>query len=198
MNMDFYLTGLAEEIEGCMILQIMYTRRRNFPALRRIAALVCAAAYVAGGMEMVPQTLALGAWLEGSHTVRMTRNGEQVTIVLSHERGLPNRPDFTPLHQAGSTVHRHGAAARMLCVFVAQRSPQADHVACFTTGSICEILARVIEARAGSVELAAAALTPTVSCETACFSTSALPNTDFSQPRPADSLLLLRSTILVI
>ena len=176
----------------------MYYRRFSFPVLPRLAALVCAGAYLAGGMEVVPQALALGAWLEGSHTVRMTRSGEQVTIVLSHERGLAGRPDFTPRHRPGSTQHRHGAAARVLCVFVAQQSPQADHVACFASASICESPVRIIEARAGSEELAAAGLTPGVSYETACFSTSAFPNTDFSHHRPPDSLRLLRSTVLVI
>src|ERR1019366_6161765 len=126
------------------------------PAHSRIAAVLCAAAYLAGGLEVFPQALALGAWLEGSHTVRIARNAKQVTIVLSHERGLPGRPDYTPRHQPDSPLHQHGAAAHMLCVFAAQRSPRADHVAGFATGSICESLRPVIEAKAGSLELAVA------------------------------------------
>jgi hypothetical protein len=176
----------------------MDSRRLNFSALQRVAALVCAATYLTGGIEGLPQALALGAWLEGSHTVRIACSGERVTVVLSHERGLPSRPDFVPRHQPGNVAHRHGAAARMLCVFVAQRSPQADHVANFAAGSVCENLARVIEAQAGSVEMTAAALTATLSCETGCPPAPAFPNTDFSQPRPPDSLRLLRSTVLVI
>lgn len=180
------------------MLQSMYHGRPSFSTLRRIAALVCAAAYLTGGMEAFPQALALGAWLEGSHKVRLARDGEQVLIVLSHERGLPSRPDYTPRHQPGSTLHRHGAAARLLCVFAAQPSRQADHVACFATGSICENLPGVIEARARGAELAAADLMAIISAETGCSSTPASRNADSSQPRPPDSLRLLRSTVLVM
>ena len=149
-------------------------------------------------MEAFPQALALGAWLEGSHTMRIARNGEQVTVILSHERGVPGWPDFTPLHQAGSTLHRHGAAARMLCVFVSRQSRQADHVASFAAGSVCENSTRVIETKASSAELAAADLTAMVSAEASCAPTAAFPKADFSRPRSLDSLRLLRSTVLII
>jgi hypothetical protein len=62
-------------------VQARFYWRSSFPALRRVAALVCAAAYLPGGMEAFPQALALGAWLEGSHTVRIAHEGVQVTGV---------------------------------------------------------------------------------------------------------------------
>lgn len=176
----------------------MYSRPFNFQTLRRGAAVICAAAYLAGGMELLPQMLALDAWMEGCHEVSISRNGEQLTIVLGHERTLPGQPGLIPRHQPDSALHRHGAATRVLCVFAAQRSRYADHVASFVTGSVSENVRSAIEARARSAEFATVDLMSIVSSETACSPAPSFPNEPFSQPRPPDSLRLLRSIVLVV
>jgi hypothetical protein len=181
-----------------MIPCLTSLRRQNLPPLRRWAALVCSVTYLAGGMEMLPETLALGAWLEGAHTVRVACDGTQVTVVLSHDRGLSSRSDFTPRHQPGSVGHRHGPAARLLCAFADHQSRQADHIAGFATASICEDPSDPLKAATATAALAFLTPVTLAASPIFCLSVPVSPSPDSFPARPPDSLRLLRSTVLVI
>jgi hypothetical protein len=82
--------------------------------------------------------LALGAVLEGSHTVRVGMEDAQLHLVLSHERGEAGRPDYNPSHHPRHSAHRHGLAAGVLCLLAGSRGMEPDHVATFATGAAGE------------------------------------------------------------
>jgi hypothetical protein len=175
-----------------MIRRMMSPAGRSVRPLQRAAALLCAVAYLSGGTEVFPVALALGALLEGSHTVRVARDGAEVTIVLSHERGQLGRPDYTPRHQPGNARHRHGTASRLVCAFAARQPHQTDHVAGFTTTSVCENSSRPLKANAASAPhgfLASATTVTSLLLDGRALETPAL--ISFSA-RPADTLRLLR------
>ncbi len=169
------------------------------PAFRRVAALVCMGACLLGQTETLPQVLALGAWVEHSHTVQVAQANGQVTVVLSHQRGSPLRPDFTPRHQAGNPRHRHGPAARLFCCFASSPASRADHTASFASGAICESAQGVIKVPATHSD------TPVVVLSSAMFSSELGVSKPLPSPtrirarlRPPASLELLRATVLVI
>lgn len=172
--------------------------RKQGAGIRRAAGLACAAAYLFSGTETLPQLLALGAWLEGFHTVHVGRSQGQISAVLSHERGVPGGPDRTPRHPAETRLHRHGLGARIFCLFTDRTAPKADHVASFAAASACErpagaskmkLQAGLTRMPAALVNLAAIPAAPEV---------SSFARTTLAVPRPADSLRCLRSTILVL
>src|SRR6476660_2966307 len=101
---------------------------------RQLAAFVCAIAYLFGGMELLPELLALSASLEGSHSLQLTHSGAQVQIILSHQ--LERAGKVPPPLAAAS--HRHGVASRVFCLFAERTPAPADHVASFDTSSLCE------------------------------------------------------------
>lgn len=158
--------------------------------LRRCAALVCAAAYLLGGMEVIPEFLALGAWLEGSHSVRMALGGDQVTVVLSHERigskGVINAG-------RANLLHRHGPVARMICLLDASQATP-DHVARFNPNQLSESVRQIAKAtperpvcarplKVHEVDLSFALFSPATTCAALCV---------------PDTLYFLSSTVLVI
>ena len=176
----------------------MCHRGKPRAAFRRAAGLACVAAYLVSGTETLPQVLALGAWLEGSHTVHIVRSQGQITTVLSHERAVPGRPGSAPRPSAQKGLHRHGLGARVFCLFADQTAPTADHVASFAAASACvrpsgksntQLQAGLAKMPAAPVNLAAIPAAPEL-CR--------LARTALAMPRPADSLRFLRSTVLVI
>jgi hypothetical protein len=162
--------------------------------LRRWIGAFCALVYLLGGTEVLPQLLALGAAWEGSHVVRLARNSDGVTVLLSHERGAPQRPDYAPRHQEGNARHRHGPAASLICLFADRSLAQTDHVAQFGASQLSENSGTAKKAEANKALAAAPAslllwFAPAIQV---CAGTPLPPG------RPPDSLRLLRSTVLVI
>jgi hypothetical protein len=104
----------------------------------RVGAVLCFIAIVFGPSQIFPGLLALGAALEGSHTVRVGVDHTHFHLVLSHERGHSDRPDYNPRHHPQHPAHHHGPAAGVLCFLVGSRSLEPDHVANFTIGSTGE------------------------------------------------------------
>jgi hypothetical protein len=115
---------------------------RHRPSRRRLAALVCAVVYLTGGMEALPLSLALGAWLEGSHTISVACDQGQIRVILSHERDVARPADHNPRPQSRCVRHRHGTAARVICLFAPYPSANGDHVGQFTSSQVCENSAR--------------------------------------------------------
>jgi hypothetical protein len=100
---------------------------------------MCLAAFSFGQPRIAPMVFALAAAVEGSHAVLLETGLEnQLTVVLSHERGRSALPDYTPAHDPRSGLHRHGMASSIFCVLSATASGEADHVACFLPGSLAE------------------------------------------------------------
>ncbi len=169
------------------------------PAFRRVAALVCMGACLLGQTETLPQVLALGAWVEHSHTVQVAQANDQVTVVLSHQRGSPLRLDVTPRHQAGNPRHWHGPAARLFCCFASSPASRADHTASFASGKICESAPGVIKVPATRSDTLAAVLSSRMFSGAVGIPKSLPGSTRIcGHLRPPDSLALLRSTVLVI
>lgn len=108
----------------------MNSRRPVQKALHRVAALICIAAYLCGAAQVVPDLLALGARLEGSHIVQILSDQNCVTVVLAHFQTQPIRQRSTLENQREKIIHSHGAAAWALCVLSSGGS--ADHVASFS------------------------------------------------------------------
>ncbi len=159
---------------------------------RRVAAVGCAVAYLAGASETLPQLLALGALLEGSHTVHVSRDQGQISIVLSHERGGARE------RCVGSAAlrHRHGPAAHVICFFATHSVSLADHVANFATVSACEQSGSKSTLRfASGPVVAAAPIAPAVSVLTAG---TLSPLNCFRYPEVSDQLVFIRSSVLLI
>jgi hypothetical protein len=173
----------------------MHMDARSDSGFRRLAALICATAYLLGGAEVFPQFLALAACVEGSHRVQLSRDSEHVKVVLRHEGGTPGRPDYDPRLQAGNVQHRHGPAARVICLFAPQSPVMPDHVGQFAANPVSEVSGCGSKASVPSkvVDLAASAPgEPSLQFYVSRVSES------FRPLAPPDSLLFLRSTVLVI
>jgi len=125
---------------------------------RQLAAFVCAIAYLFGGMELLPELLALSASLEGSHSLQLTHSGAQVQIILGHQRRGPGTPSPEEILVAGS--HRHGVASRVFCLFAERTPARPDHVASFGTSSLCERPAAKFQAPAASAPVLSARFQP--------------------------------------
>jgi hypothetical protein len=179
-------------------LLTMCQRRKQGAGLRRAAALACAAAYLFSGTETLPQLLALGAWLEGSHTVHVGRSQGQLSAVLSHERGVPGGLGRTPRHPTETRLHRHGLGARIFCLFTDRTAPETDHVATFAAPLACKRPggASKMKFQAGQAGMPAALLN--LGAIPAGSEVSSFARATLAAPRPADSLRCLRSIILVI
>lgn len=177
----------------------MFSSVSSRSGLRQVAGLVCAAAYLLGETETLPQLLALGAWLEGSHRVQVAQAGDQVTVVLSHQRGSPRRPDYTARQQAGNPQHWHGPAARLFCCLAEPAGSKADHIASFASGAICEYARGAIKAKVNGSEAPA-----DVSWSAMLSHEPAIPEPlsgtvgVWARLRPPGGLGLLGSTVLVI
>jgi hypothetical protein len=158
--------------------------------VRRCAALVCAAAYLLGGMEVLPEFLALGAWLEGSHSVRIALGGDQVTVVLRHERiGSKDVGNS----RGATLLHRHGPVARVICLLDSS-SATPDHVARFNPSQLSESarqIAKVMPERSVCERLLKL---PEINPSPTLFP----PAATCMAHRVPDTLSLLSSTVLVI
>ena len=111
----------------------MLARDKYWSVLRQKAAVACLAAYLIGGVGLLPQIFACGAWFEGTHQVFLGGMQGQLIIILSHQ-GLPA---VSSGQQASSDLHRHGPASRLVCLF-AHPGSTGDHAASFAAASICE------------------------------------------------------------
>jgi hypothetical protein len=85
---------------------------------KQIAGGLCLFAYLCGGAKILPGLIALGASLEGSHTVWTSSSDSGCEVVLHHE----TRPDGT------LAVHHHGPVAKVFCLLAASSSFDPDHV----------------------------------------------------------------------
>jgi len=176
----------------------MEHRETHAAGFRRVAALACAAAYLVSGTETLPQLLALGASLEGSHTVYVGRSQTQIIAVLSHERSVPERPGYNPQRQVGSRLHRHGGAVSIFCLFDGRGARNADHVVTFPASSACVSPAGASKAKVRAL-LWMVPAGPTVLTHIADAPAALNRVRDtLAAPRPADFLELLRSTVLVV
>lgn len=95
----------------------------------RFGALACLLTVLLGPSQVVPGLLAVGAVLEGSHAVQISRSGEEFRLVLRHEAA-----------RSEISLHRHGMASRALCLLAEQGTMDPDHVAIFTVDSAWEKL----------------------------------------------------------
>jgi len=118
--------------------QTMCSHRSDCCRAKQIAALLCVATYLLGATELLPQLLALGASIEGSHTVYLGRGHEKLQIILKHESGR-NLGSSATAGQPNSTIlHRHGGASRLFCLFAESTQARSDHIAYFSVSSLCE------------------------------------------------------------
>ena len=162
--------------------------------LRQIHAVVCAVTYLGGGMELLPQMLAVGASIEASHAVHFNRTNDRIQIVLCHRCEHPDvsKPAWSCPSKTGP--HRHGAASRVFCLFVDPTQPRPDHVASFAASSLCENRAERVAANSKTPTAGSPAL-----ALPAPFHPSELAEPDFAKPTsigPPPSLS--RSTVLLI
>jgi hypothetical protein len=155
---------------------------------RRFAALVCAAAYLSGGVEVLPEVVAFGAWLEGSHSIGLALGADQVTVVLSHDQAGSHSSS------GANPVHHHGPVARVICLMATSQT-RLDHVAGFSPTQLSEnaqSLAKLTPKRffCNSVPILPREAEPCASVQLAAEIRSPL--------RLFDSLGLLQSTVLII
>jgi hypothetical protein len=166
--------------------------------LARVGPMLCLLAVLLGPSQIAPGLLALGALLEGSHTVRVGMDEAQFHLVLSHERGQTGRPDYAPSHHPQHSTHRHGLAASVLCLLAGRGAMDADHVAVFATGSACEKISQPPAAEAKVVGLEALMPAEFAAATAVVESTSLLPRQNHGPPSGSVLLCLLRSTVLLV
>jgi hypothetical protein len=167
-------------------------------SFRRVAALVCAVVYISCATELLPEALALGAWVEGSHQVLLACKESGLSVILSHQRGCPGRSDYSPCYQAGNPADRHGAAARLVCLFAAHGAATADHIASFANPTTTERTSPGVKAKPAAnrplmFDLALADLRVALPLA----ATAAKPALPWPA-RTSGALVCLRSTVLVI
>lgn len=156
--------------------------------IRRFAALVCAAAYLLGGIEVFPEVLALGAWLEGSHSVGVALGADQVTVVLSHSRAGAHS------YSGANPVHHHGPVARVICLLATSQT-RPDHVAAFSPTQLSESARAVSNVTAKQALRNIPMMVPREAHPPVPFQVAAETR---STHRPFDTLELLQSTVLII
>lgn len=105
------------------------TRTHLLLLCSRFGALACLLTVLLGPAQVVPGLLAVGAVLEGSHVVHVSRRGQEFRLVLHHETAQSEVP-----------LHRHGMASRALCLLADRGTLNPDHVATFTVDSAWEKL----------------------------------------------------------
>ena len=170
----------------------MNSKRSSSFSSRRFAALICIAVYLAGGVEVVPDLIAVAAWLEGSHRVCLARTQDHVTVVLSHDRAGSS----APAARRPSLQHSHGTASRFICLFADQSQTGSDHVAQFTGNQTAERTARALTTATASVTFAA--LPARAAGDPLADYSFRQRSSAVAGERHSDSLICLRSTVLVI
>jgi hypothetical protein len=175
-----------------------HNRRLLVPArFARVGAVLCLVALFLGPSQVVPGLLALGAALEGSHAVRVGMDQSQFHLVLSHERGQADRPDYNPRHHAGHPAHHHGLAAGILCFLGDSRGLEPDHVANFTMGTAGERRAQTSLTESQG-ELASLALPSDCAGFTVTAPAIARLRQHHGPPERTGLQQLLRSTVLLV
>jgi len=139
-------------------------------------------------MDLLPSLLTLGASIEGSHAVHVSRADQQVRIILSHGSGLGACSRLS--------THRHGAASRVFCFFVDPTQAQADHVASFNASSLCEIRSAELKAKNPTTNFLAAALRSDPPNDQ--LHNPDLTKSNFLRTQPQVAQNLLGSTVLLI
>ena len=164
----------------------------------RVEAFFCLLAMLLGPGQIFPGLLAMGAALEGSHTVRVGTDAAGFHLILSHERGQASESDFNPRHHPQHPAHRHGVAAGILCLVADRGACDPDHVANFATGGDWEQLQRLsaVPVRA----LGEMLLQPIRSAATlTTMQSTRLGSCQNHRPPSGTSLsCLLRSTVLLV
>jgi hypothetical protein len=171
----------------------MLARDKNWSAFRQAAAVACLAAYLIGGVGLLPKIFAFGAWFEGTHQVFLGSLQDQMIVVLSHQR----LPAVCFGQQAANDLHRHGLASRLVCLFATQSGAQGDHAASFAATSICE---RPSVAAQGKTKKAFA-ISLVVTTNPALLRTTALTEMNrrlCSTACPSPAFHLVGSTVLLI
>ena len=179
----------------------MTTRNRSpliASRLARVGAVLCLLAVLLGPGQVLPGLLALGAALEGSHTVRVGIEEAQFHLVLSHERGQAGRPDYNPRHHPQHPAHRHGLAASVLCLLAGRGGLEPDHVANFATGSACEKISQSSATEARAVDLKTSMPTEPAAASAAMESARLLPHQTHGPPVWSGLPRSLRSTVLLV
>ncbi|MBI5388540.1 MAG: hypothetical protein HZA90_28070 [Verrucomicrobia bacterium] len=92
-----------------------------------------------GQVEVWPDLLALGAWLEGSHAVRLGRGEATIQLVLCHAGVRAGQADVTRGQGLCPANHRHGMASKLVCVVADRADGLPDHAASFHTAWTCEL-----------------------------------------------------------
>ncbi len=155
-------------------------------------------AVLIGPAQVLPGLLAVGAMVEGLHTVRVGYDGEHFRLILSHERGQVGVANYNPRHNPRSSAHRHGLSTDAFCLLVQGNDMEQDHVASFATGSVWEPTLQPLMNESGSPDLA---VPPKPGSARALAGTQAdwcslLENRG---PPPSASLLrLLQSTVFLV
>ena len=159
--------------------------------------MLCLLAILLGPAQVFPGLLAVGAALEGSHTIRVGCDGSEFHLVLSHERGQAGRPDYNPRHHPQNPAHHHGLAAGFLCLIAGRGGMEPDHVADFTTGSGWENLSQP-SAEAMPADTVKFMPVESESASSMIELTRFLSLQDHGPPDQTGLVLLLRSTVLLV
>jgi hypothetical protein len=166
----------------------------------RVGAALCLLAVLLGPAQVLPGLLAVGAALEGSHSVKVGSDGAEFHLVLSHERGQAGRPDYNPRHHPQHPAHRHGLAAGVLCFLGDRSAMEPDHVANFATGSACEKISQssALEGKAADLETLMPSVTAAASTVMRCVTLRLLLHQNHGPPGMTDLPRMLRSTVLLV
>ena len=101
---------------------------------KRFQAVCCLVSVLTGPTSILPELLALGSVLEGSHTTYAHIVDGEFRLVLSHS-GQVGRADFLARHNPHDPLHYHGLASRLLCSLAGSSQKLADHRATFSRAS---------------------------------------------------------------
>ena len=86
--------------------------------------MLCLLAFLAGGAGVLPSLFLVMATWDGTHTPQVRSTASQFKLVLHHR--TPGH--FGPVTEAGTwTAHRHGMAAKSLCLLSTPSPLDPDH-----------------------------------------------------------------------
>ena len=99
-------------------------RHRSASPASRWTAVLCLLAFLAGGAGVLPSLfLVMAAW-DGTHTPQVRSTASQFKLVLHHR--VPGHS--SPITEAGGlAAHRHGLAAKSLCLLATPSPLDPDH-----------------------------------------------------------------------
>lgn len=166
---------------------------KGISILSRGFSVVFAIVYLAIASGVLPLVVAGVAAFSGEHRVRLQFAGDYLNVVLVHDRSKMASTSPAFARPAG---HLHSGVTKLVCL-LAERSPgHPDHVLHFAQNGNAK---REAEITAPPV-VSKAVLTPLSSIDVVVPPPA--PRLAFliprSPPRPSDTILTLRSTVLVI